>query len=122
MESSEQNQLLTQVGRGTPMGELMRRFWRSKLVEEMLERGDGQISKPEGLSPEYGLHKQGYKLSDVQAQRILEMRLQNLTALESELNAATPSPARASEHTNMILKECAGMSSMPAKGKPHPMD
>ena len=64
--------------------ELMRRFWRSKLVEEMLERGDGQISKPEGLSPEYGLHKQGYKLSDVQAQRILEMRLQNLTALESD--------------------------------------
>ena len=64
--------------------ELMRRFWRSKLVEEMLDRGDGQISKPEGLSPEYGLHKQGYKLSDVQAQRILEMRLQNLTALESD--------------------------------------
>jgi DNA gyrase subunit A len=64
--------------------ELMRRFWRSKLVEEMLARGDGAISKPEGLSPEFGLHKQGYKLSDVQAQRILEMRLQNLTALESD--------------------------------------
>ena len=47
---------------------------------------------------------------------------EHLTALESELNAATPSPARASEHTNMILKECAGMSSMPAKGKPHPME
>ena len=64
--------------------ELMSRFWRSKLVEEMLARGDGAISKPDGLSPEYGLHKQGYKLSDVQAQRILEMRLQNLTALESD--------------------------------------
>ena len=64
--------------------ELMRRFWRSKLVEEMLARGDGPISKPDGLSPEFGLHKQGYKLSDVQAQRILEMRLQNLTALESD--------------------------------------
>jgi len=64
--------------------ELMSRFWRSKLVEEMLARGDGAISKPDGLSPEFGLHKQGYKLSDVQAQRILEMRLQNLTALESD--------------------------------------
>jgi DNA gyrase subunit A len=67
--------------------ELMSRFWRSKLVEDMLardsdDRGDG--SRPEGLSPEFGLHRRGYKLSDVQAQRILEMRLQNLTALESD--------------------------------------
>lgn len=28
MESPEQNQLLTEVGRGTPMGELMRRYWQ----------------------------------------------------------------------------------------------
>ncbi len=28
MESAEQNQLLTQVGPGTPMGELMRRYWQ----------------------------------------------------------------------------------------------
>ena len=28
MESPEQNQLLTQVGAGTPMGELMRRYWQ----------------------------------------------------------------------------------------------
>jgi DNA gyrase subunit A len=63
---------------------LMARFWRSKLVEEMLVRGEGAISRPEGLSAEFGLHKQGYKLSDVQAQRILEMRLQNLTALEQD--------------------------------------
>src|SRR5690606_21542964 len=27
METAEGNQLLTQVGRGTPMGELMRRYW-----------------------------------------------------------------------------------------------
>ncbi len=70
--------------------ELMGRFWRSKLVEDLLARAaadrgaDGALSRPEGLPPEYGLHKQGYKLSDVQAQRILEMRLQNLTALETD--------------------------------------
>ena len=67
--------------------ELMNRFWRSKLVEELLARTDGTdgaLSRPEGISPEFGLHKQGYKLSDVQAQRILEMRLQNLTALETD--------------------------------------
>lgn len=28
MESAEQNRLLTEVGRGTPMGELMRRYWQ----------------------------------------------------------------------------------------------
>jgi DNA gyrase subunit A len=64
--------------------ELMARFWRSKLVEEMLERAEGQASRPEGLTPEFGLQKKGYKLSEVQAQRILEMRLQSLTALEQD--------------------------------------
>src|SRR6476620_2262666 len=64
--------------------QLMARYWRSALVEEMLARGEGPTSRPEGLSAEYGLHPQGYKLSDVQAQRILEMRLQNLTALEQD--------------------------------------
>jgi DNA gyrase subunit A len=62
--------------------ELMARFWRSKLVEELLARSEGQTSRPEGLTSEFGLQKKGYKLSDVQAQRILEMRLQSLTALE----------------------------------------
>ena len=28
MESTEQNRMLTQVGRGTPMGELLRRYWQ----------------------------------------------------------------------------------------------
>jgi len=64
--------------------ELMARFWRSKLVEELLARGGGPVSRPEGLSTEFGLQKKGYMLSDVQAQRILEMRLQNLTALEQD--------------------------------------
>ncbi|HEX6609323.1 MAG TPA: DNA gyrase subunit A, partial [Hyphomicrobiaceae bacterium] len=64
--------------------QLMARFWRSKLVEELLARSEGQASRPEGLSDEFGLKKQGYRLSEVQAQRILEMRLQNLTALEQD--------------------------------------
>jgi DNA gyrase subunit A len=64
--------------------ELMARFWRSKLVEALLERSGGETSRPEGLAAEFGLQKQGYRLSDVQAQRILEMRLQSLTALEQD--------------------------------------
>jgi DNA gyrase subunit A len=64
--------------------ELMARTWRSKLVEELLVRADSQGSRPDGLPAAYGLQKQGYRLSDVQAQRILEMRLQSLTALEQD--------------------------------------
>ena len=67
---------------------LMARFWRSKMVEEMLARSEGQASRPEGLTAEFGLQKSGYKLSEVQAQRILEMRLQSLTALEQDKLAA----------------------------------
>ena len=36
------------------------------------------------MSPDYGLQADGYRLSDVQAQRILEMQLQRLTGLEQE--------------------------------------
>jgi DNA gyrase subunit A len=64
--------------------QLMSRFWRSALVEEMLARSSTPLSRPEGVSAEFGLHRGGYKLSDVQAQRILDMRLQNLTALEQD--------------------------------------
>ncbi len=64
--------------------ELMERFWRSELVEELLARSAGDVSRPEGLPAEFGLQKKGYKLSDTQAQRILEMRLQSLTALEQD--------------------------------------
>jgi DNA gyrase subunit A len=64
--------------------ELMARSWRSRLVEELLERSSGQASRPEGLAAAFGLQKEGYRLSDTQAQRILEMRLQSLTALEQD--------------------------------------
>ena len=64
--------------------QLMARVWRSKLVEELLARSEGQSSRPEGLAPEFGLQNQGYRLSDVQAQQILDLRLQRLTALEQD--------------------------------------
>jgi DNA gyrase subunit A len=64
--------------------ELMARFWRSKLVEDLLERAEGAAYRPESLSDEFGLQKKGYKLSEAQAQQILELRLQRLTALEQD--------------------------------------
>ncbi|WP_415035212.1 DNA gyrase subunit A [Azonexus sp.] len=63
---------------------LMARQWRSPVVEEMLQRAASDASRPEGLAPEFGLSAQGYRLSDAQAQAILELRLQRLTGLEQD--------------------------------------
>src|SRR6476659_1813859 len=63
---------------------LMGRAWRSKLVEEMLERASAEQYRPEGLAATFGLKDDGYHLSDAQAQAILELRLQRLTGLEQD--------------------------------------
>ncbi|WP_334157414.1 DNA gyrase subunit A [Oryzomicrobium sp.] len=63
---------------------LLARTWRSPVVEEMLARSVADASRPEGLSPEFGLSDQGYRLSEAQAQAILELRLQRLTGLEQD--------------------------------------
>ncbi len=72
--------------------ELMARPWDSSLVREMLtrSRADGGVInaddyRPEGLERQYGMHADGlYRLSDTQAQEILQMRLQRLTGLEQD--------------------------------------
>ncbi len=63
---------------------LMERFWRSALVEEMLSRALADSFRPEGLDPAFGLSEQGYRLTPVQAQAILDLRLQRLTGLEQD--------------------------------------
>jgi len=69
---------------GDAKRELMSRIWRSPLVEEMLSRAMAADYRPEGLSADFGLSAQGYRLSDVQSQRILEMQLQRLTNMEQD--------------------------------------
>ena len=64
--------------------DLMAKVWKSPVVEEMLKRAAMEASRPEGLSIDFGLTPNGYKLSDVQAQEILQMRLQRLTGLEQD--------------------------------------
>ncbi|CAG9217149.1 DNA gyrase subunit A [Paraburkholderia tropica] len=73
--------------------ELMNRSWDSSLVREMLQRAEQENSaaggrdayRPEGLNPLYGMQGDGlYRLSDTQAQEILQMRLQRLTGLEQD--------------------------------------
>ena len=66
---------------------LMGQLWRSTLVEEMLGRSSADSSRPDNLAPEFGLQRDnsaGYRLSEIQAQRILEMQLQRLTNLEQD--------------------------------------
>ena len=63
---------------------LMAKSWKSSVVEEMLERAAADASRPDGLGAEFGLQKTGYRLSDAQAQAILEMRLARLTGLEQD--------------------------------------
>lgn len=63
---------------------LMEKLWKSPVVEEMLKRAAMEASRPDGLSVDFGLTPNGYRLSEVQAQEILQMRLQRLTGLEQD--------------------------------------
>jgi DNA gyrase subunit A len=63
---------------------MMARAWPAKIVGQMLARGDTNLSRPQGLAAEFGLRKDGYWLSEVQAQAILDLRLHRLTGLEQE--------------------------------------
>jgi DNA gyrase subunit A len=63
---------------------LMEKVWKSPVVEEMLKRAAMEASRPDGLSVDFGLTPNGYRLSEVQAQEILQMRLQRLTGLEQD--------------------------------------
>ncbi len=65
---------------------LLAKTWRSPVVEAMLQRAAADAARPEGLPQEYGwqAERNGYRLSDAQAQAILELRLARLTGLEQD--------------------------------------
>jgi len=63
---------------------LMKRTWTASVVAKMLAGAESDISRPEGLDAIYGLGKKGYRLSDTQAQAILDLRLHRLTGLEQQ--------------------------------------
>ena len=64
--------------------QLVARLWAPGAVVHMLERVGADSSRPETLAAEFGLVNGQYRLSEAQAQAILEMRLQRLTGLEQE--------------------------------------
>jgi DNA gyrase subunit A len=70
---------------------LMGRAWGSGAVPRMLERAGSISTRPQGVSAEFGLvdglaseKNGGYKLTETQAQAILDMRLHRLTGLEQD--------------------------------------
>ncbi len=62
---------------------LMERLWQPGIVAEMVARAGGDV-RPDGLGTEFGLGEGGYRLSEAQAQAILELRLHRLTGLEQD--------------------------------------
>ena len=64
---------------------LMDAHWQAESVKELLARTDVDACRPEDLGEEFGLDENGrYHLSDDQAQAILQMTLNRLTALEKD--------------------------------------
>ena len=90
-------------GSATPAAaraELMARRFKSDAVAELIERSGGESCRPEDLDPEYGYRDGVYHLSQEQAQAILDMQLQRLTALQKD---------RLMEEYLEILQEIAGL-------------
>ena len=65
---------------------LLEEVWEPGEARAMLARVEGDITQfqPDDLDPRYGLKADGYRLSETQAQEILQMRLQRLTGLEQD--------------------------------------
>ena len=63
---------------------LLARAWESRVVDQMLEASRLQEGSFEKSADEYGMSEQGYRLSPLQAQAILDLRLHRLTGLEQE--------------------------------------
>ena len=63
---------------------LLARTWPPGVVTALLERAGSISTRPKGLPAELGLGAGVYRLSEAQAQAILDMRLHRLTGLEQD--------------------------------------
>lgn len=64
--------------------QLVSRTWEAGVVSEMLQRAGADTSRPDDLPDGFGLSEKGYRLSEAQAQAILDLRLHRLTGLEQD--------------------------------------
>src|SRR5580658_7734135 len=63
---------------------LVSRIWKGGVVPELLLRAGALSTRPADLAAELGMSAVGYRLSEVQAQAILDMRLHRLPGLEQD--------------------------------------
>ena len=63
---------------------LLGQDWHPGVVVDMLKRAGADASRPDDLASDLGYVDDSYRLSDVQAQAILDLRLQKLTGLEQD--------------------------------------
>jgi DNA gyrase subunit A len=63
---------------------LVARVWKPGSVSALLAAAGAEMSRPDGLDRTLGLGPEGYRLSETQAQAILDLRLHRLTGLEQE--------------------------------------
>ena len=63
---------------------IVERVWAPGPVRDMLDRAGADTSKPDDLPGGFGLGEDGYRMSEAQAQAILDLRLHRLTGLEQE--------------------------------------
>lgn len=64
--------------------QLLAKTWQPGVVQQMLDKAGADVTRPEGLAIEFGLSNGIYRLSPVQAQAILDLRLHRLTGLEQD--------------------------------------
>jgi DNA gyrase subunit A len=63
---------------------LLDKAWAPGVVVEMLQRAGADSSRPDDISPDSGLIDDAYRLTEKQAQAILDLRLHRLTSLEQD--------------------------------------
>ncbi|MGI9309716.1 MAG: DNA gyrase subunit A [Gammaproteobacteria bacterium] len=63
---------------------LVAKDWKPGDVTAMLKKAGSISTRPDGLEGDFGLLKKGYRLTPVQAQAILDLRLHRLTGLEQD--------------------------------------
>ncbi|WP_066095861.1 DNA gyrase subunit A [Xanthomonas massiliensis] len=79
---------------------MLARRWEAGLVGALLAATGAEASRPEDLPAGVGLIQGHYQLTDVQAQQILEMRLNRLTGLEQD---------KLTEEYKLLLDTIAGL-------------
>ena len=63
---------------------LLEKQWAVGFVPRLLENVSADMTRPEGLAVDFGMQGQIYRLTAVQAQAILDLRLHRLTGLEQD--------------------------------------